>query len=192
MDPLVIAVSAYVAVLTAELIGDKMVFTAASLSARYRPSLVLAGLVPAQMLKMGAAVLAGDVIRHLPPLAVAVVSVCTFAATAAYLWPKADAAPPAAAAPPRSDGRRGVMLAFSAVFLAEWGDVGQLTAAALTARFHQPLVVWGAATAALVTKSVLAVSLGIGLRRYVPRRAARVAAAVVCVAMALLSAMNVR
>jgi len=70
--------------------------------------------------------------------------------------------------------------------------VGQLTAAALTARFHLPLLVWCAATAALVTKSVLAVWLGFGLRRYVSRRAARVAAAVTCVAMAVLSALNVR
>jgi len=192
VNPLVVAASAYVAVLTAELIGDKMAFTAASLSARYRPTLVLTGLVPAQMLKMGAAVLAGDVVRHLPPLVVAAVSVCTFAATAAYLWPKADSAPPRTAAAPEVDGRRGVLLAFSAVFFAEWGDVGQLTAAALTARFHLPLLVWCAATAALVTKSVLAVWLGFGLRRYVSRRAARVAAAVTCVAMAVLSALNVR
>ncbi len=192
MEPLLIAATAYIAVLTAELIGDKMVFTVASLSARYRPAVVLAGLLPAQMLKMGAAVLAGDVIRRLPPLVVAAVSVCTFAATAAYLWPREGAAPPAPAAAPEPDGRRGVLLAFSAVFLAEWGDVGQLTAAALTARFHLPLVVWCAATAAMVTKSVLAVWLGFGLRRYVPRRKARVAAAVVCMVMAVLSAFNVR
>jgi len=39
--------------------------------------------------------------------------------------------------------------------LSEWGDVGQITAAALTAKYHRPLVVWLGAVGAMVTKGAL-------------------------------------
>jgi putative Ca2+/H+ antiporter (TMEM165/GDT1 family) len=62
-----------------------------------------------------------------------------------------------------------------------------VTAAALSARFHAPVVVWAAASAALLTKGALALALGVGLRRYLPRHVLRYAAVVVCVGMAVLA-----
>jgi putative Ca2+/H+ antiporter (TMEM165/GDT1 family) len=41
------------------------------------------------------------------------------------------------------------MLAFSSVFFSEWADGGQLTAAALSARYQVPFLIWGAGTLAI-------------------------------------------
>ena len=57
-----------------------------------------------------------------------------------------------------------MLVAFAAIFFSEWGDVGQVTAAAMSAKFVAPaaptttgLVVWLGAVTAMVTKGVLAV-----------------------------------
>lgn len=47
--------------------------------------------------------------------------------------------------------------------------------------------VWWAATAALSTKALLALVLGRGLRRHLPRPVVRVGAAAVCLTLAVLA-----
>jgi putative Ca2+/H+ antiporter (TMEM165/GDT1 family) len=189
-----VVAATFIAVLTAELVGDKMVFTIASLASRYRPLVVLAGLMPAQMMKMGAAVLAGGFIARLPPTMVAVISALTFGLTAVVLYrrraPDETLDPGATAG--NASGARGMALAFSAVFFTEWGDPGQLAAAALAAHYGTRWIVWCAATAALFTKGLLAVTLGRGLRRHFPQATMRLTAAAICALMAVLSALNIR
>jgi putative Ca2+/H+ antiporter (TMEM165/GDT1 family) len=189
-----VVATTFIAVLTAELVGDKMVFTIASLTSRYRPLVVLAGLMPAQMMKMGVAVLAGGFIGRLPATVVAVASALTFGLTAVVLF---RTRAPNEIDDPRTQagnagGARGVALAFSAVFFTEWGDPGQLAAAALAAHYGTRWIVWCAATAALFTKGLLAVTLGRGLRRHFPQAAMRLSAAAVCALMAVLSAFAIR
>lgn len=62
------------------------------------------------------------------------------------------------------------MLSFVAIFFSEWGDVGQITAATMSARFGSPYVVWMAAVAAMATKGALAASIGAGLRQWIAER----------------------
>ena len=62
------------------------------------------------------------------------------------------------------------MISFAAIFFSEWGDVGQVTAAAMAAKYHIALVVWLGAVAAMVTKGSLAAFLGAGIRRWIHDR----------------------
>lgn len=62
------------------------------------------------------------------------------------------------------------MVAFAAIFFSEWGDIGQITAATLAARYAAPLIVWLGAVSAMVTKGLLAASLGAGIRRWIQHR----------------------
>ena len=71
---------------------------------------------------------------------------------------------------------------FAAIFFSEWGDVGQITAAAMsvkyvwsaqtaaTAVWPTAIVVWLGAVAAMVTKGALAAFLGAGVRRSIAER----------------------
>jgi putative Ca2+/H+ antiporter (TMEM165/GDT1 family) len=86
---------------------------------------------------------------------------------------------------------RAAALSFSAIFLTEWADAGQIAAAAMTARFGHPLVVWSAATAAMLTKGMLATAAGSVLRRHIPESPLRYAAVGICVVMSVLSAIQV-
>jgi putative Ca2+/H+ antiporter (TMEM165/GDT1 family) len=126
---------------------------------------------------MGVAVAVGDAIARLPRPLVAAVTAASFIGVAFTLWRKPDVRPEK-----EKDKRvfKGALVAFAAIFLSEWGDVGQVTAAAMAVRYvyvqepgHQlatAITVWGGAVAAMVTKGTLAVFLGAGVRRWVATR----------------------
>jgi putative Ca2+/H+ antiporter (TMEM165/GDT1 family) len=87
---------------------------------------------------------------------------------------------------------KAVLITFVALFFSEWADVGQIMAATLTARYGLPFVVWSAATLALVTKGLLALTLGYGLRKRIPLNALRILSVAVCVTLGILSAVSLR
>jgi len=173
-------------VLVTEMVGDKTLYTVSALASRYRAPAIFAGLAPAFMGKMLAAVLLGGLIARLPEALLTAVTAVSFVVAAAAIWRSRPELEPALRL---GDGRwtRGAALAFTSTFFTEWGDVGMVTAATLAARFHAPAVVWLAATAALLTKGALALLLGVGLRRYLPRHVLRYAAVGVCILMAAMT-----
>jgi putative Ca2+/H+ antiporter (TMEM165/GDT1 family) len=83
------------------------------------------------------------------------------------------------------------MVSFAAIFFSEWGDVGQITAATMAARFGTPVMVWAGAVSAMVTKGALAASVGAGLRKWIiariPPRAIRYAGVSALLLLGLLS-----
>jgi putative Ca2+/H+ antiporter (TMEM165/GDT1 family) len=183
---------AYVMVLFAELIGDKSIYTISSLCTRFRAAPVFAGISIAFGLKMAVAVLAGRSLARLPPGLLAGISSATFVLTAVFLWrrkPRGVEDPGAAASPP--GWRRAAFLSFGAVFLTEWADIGQITAAALTARFGHPLLVWSGVTAAILTKGAAAIVLGMALRRRLSGEVLRYVACGLCLLMAVLAATRI-
>jgi putative Ca2+/H+ antiporter (TMEM165/GDT1 family) len=156
----------YGAVFLAEIVGDKLLYTTGVLATRYRTAPVMAGMAVAFMLKMGVAVLVGKAVSTLPPLLVAGITAASFLGVAYALWRK-----PAEREP--KEGQRAskaALVSFATIFFSEWGDVGQITAAALAARYDAPLVVWVGAVGAMVTKGILAASLGAGVRRWIQQR----------------------
>src|SRR5262245_9723117 len=154
-------------VFVAEIVGDKLLYTTGVLAARYRTLPIMLGMAVAFMAKMGVAVLVGDAISKLPPILVATITTISFLGVALTLWRKSDL--------PRDKeknhtAKKAAMVSFAAIFFSEWGDVGQVTAATLAARYRLPLVVWLGAVSAMVTKGVLAAFLGAGIRRWIQDR----------------------
>jgi putative Ca2+/H+ antiporter (TMEM165/GDT1 family) len=179
-----VILTAFGSVFLTELLGDKSIYTISSLAARFRATSVFCGLAVAFMIKMLVAVLAGQALTKLPTKPLAFLSVATFFTTALILWLKklgGEKQEKSASAP------RAIAVSFGTVFFIEWGDVGQVTAAMLAARYQAPLAVWLGASLALMTKGALAMALGAGLRRRVPENVLRYAAVSVCLFMGLAS-----
>jgi putative Ca2+/H+ antiporter (TMEM165/GDT1 family) len=153
----------YGAVFVAEIVGDKLLYTTGVLATRYRTAPILFGMAFAFMAKMGVAVLIGKAISTLPPLIVAAVTTINFFAIAYALWRKPDKKE----AKKEYPASRAAMVSFAAIFFSEWGDVGQITAATMAARFGAPLLVWFGAVGAMVTKGALAASIGAGVRQWI-------------------------
>ncbi len=170
-----------------ELLADKSIYNITSLATRFRAFHVFCGFTAAFMIKMLMAVVLGQVIAELPRFVVAIASTTTFFFTAIVIWFK------------RSDGgsrqqeyesyfSRAALITFAAILFSEWGDVGQLMAATLTARYGLPVLVWFGATLALVRKGLLALALGRGLRNHIPLRMLRPVSVSLCVILGIVSA----
>ena len=158
----------YGAVFVAEIAGDKLLYTTGVLATRYRTVPILFGMALAFMAKMGVAVAVGKAVSTLPPLLVAAITTVNFFAIAFFLWRK----PEKKKEEKEEEGKeypasRAVMVSFAAIFFSEWGDVGQITAATMAARFGAPLLVWIGAVGAMVTKGALAASIGASVRGWI-------------------------
>ncbi len=155
----------YAAVFIAEIVGDKLLYTTGVLATRYRTASVMIGMLLAFMVKMAVAVAVGSAIAKLPPWLVACVTSLSFIGVAIALWRKPLERQPGE----KKDERyaKGALVAFAAIFFSEWGDVGQITAAAMSARFGTPVLVWAGAVAAMATKGALAASIGAGVRQWI-------------------------
>ncbi|HEX8903690.1 MAG TPA: TMEM165/GDT1 family protein, partial [Longimicrobiaceae bacterium] len=115
------------------------------------------------------------------------VSIVTILAAAFAVWRGEEAKPEA----PRSSRAPPVVLAFAAVFLTEWADPGQLTAAMLSVRYDAPVLVWLAASLAVSTKALFAATAGVALKRWVPAGVLRGVAVAGLLGMAVLVALGV-
>lgn len=179
------------AVFVAEIVGDKLLYTTGVLATRYRTVPIMIGMLIAFMAKMAVAVAVGNAISKLPPLLVAGLTSVSFIGVAIALWRK----PAESASAGKYQGSsKAAMVSFAAIFFSEWGDVGQITAATMAARFGSPLLVWIGAVAAMATKGALAASLGTGVRQWIatriPPKVVRYAAVSVLLVLGLLSVLE--
>lgn len=186
-----ILAATYGAVFVAEIVGDKLLYTTGVLATRYRTVPIMIGMLVAFMAKMAVAVAVGQAISKLPPLLVAALTSASFIGVAIALWRK-----PVERTPREKDHRisRSAMVAFATIFFSEWGDVGQITAATMAARFGSPVVVWIGAVAAMATKGALAASIGAGVRQWivdhVPPKVVRYAGVSALLVLGLLSVLE--
>lgn len=172
----------YWTILAAELIGDRSIYTVTSLAMRFRPVLVYCGIVLAFSGKMLVAVLCGSLLLRLSPVWIGAISAATFFATAICVWlKKFDETEGSVAATP--GWSNAVVLSFSAVFFSEWADFGQISAAALAAKYNAPGPIWLGGSLALCTKGALAITVGLNLRRRIPRRVVRSLSVASCLAL---------
>lgn len=157
----------FLGVFSAELLGDRTLVAVMTLSLRTRILALLGGLIPAFLLKMGVAVLLGNYIQNIPQTVLIALSVATFAGLAINLWreDRSTITPSQLSESP--------VPAFATVFLSEWADPGQLTAAVLSARLKASGAVWVGAVLAMSAKSVVAICLGRTIARVVPARVLR-------------------
>jgi len=154
----------YGAVFVAEIVGDKLLYTTGVLATRYRAAPIMIGVSIAFMAKMAAAVLVGKWVSSLPPILVAALTTLSFVGVAITLWRKPVTRTDVTE---KDGGGRATAVSFATVFFSEWGDVGQVTAATMAAAHPSLFVVWLGAVGAMVTKGLLAASIGAGVRRWI-------------------------
>ena len=135
-------------------------------------------------------VLAGRALTALPARLIAALSAVTFFAMAYVLWRKKlgpwDDVPQDLAS-----AWRAVLIPFAAVFFSEWADIGQITAATLSAEYHAPVAVWCGATIGMCAKGMLAITLGARVRRYLPVPVMRYCGVGLLAVMGVLAALRV-
>jgi putative Ca2+/H+ antiporter (TMEM165/GDT1 family) len=176
-----LVLATYGAVFVAEIVGDKLLYTTGVLATRYRSASVVIGMALAFMCKMAVAVAVGAAITRLPRWLVATFTAASFIGVAFTVWRKPDVRAPK---PKDSTVLSGATVAFAAIFFSEWGDVGQVTAAGMAAKYvwsaqesattsalwQAAILVWIGAVAAMVTKGALAGLLGESVRRSIADR----------------------
>ena len=152
---------------------DKSMFASLVMGTRFRPSWVWAGAAAAFTVHMAIAVTAGQLLTLLPHLVVDAVVASLFVAGAVYLWwssfrPGVHEGSDAA----RMAGRvptfwRVSAASFAIVFLAEWGDITQITAANLAAHYD-PFLVFAGGTLGLWAVAAVAVTVGAKSLKVIP------------------------
>jgi putative Ca2+/H+ antiporter (TMEM165/GDT1 family) len=144
---------------------DKSMFASFVLATRYRPAWVWVGAAAAFAVHMAIAVTAGQLLALLPHRAVESVVAALFVAGSGYLWwssfrqPDHESADAARSGGPNPTFARVAGTSFGVIFLAEWGDITQVTAANLAARYD-PFLVFAGATLGLWAVAAIAVSVG--------------------------------
>jgi Ca2+/H+ antiporter, TMEM165/GDT1 family len=154
---------------------DKTMIATIVMSTRARPSSIVLGASAGFVVQMGIAVVAGGLLTLLPAHLKDGVVAALFLGGAAYLFfsseSHAEREGEREGMSERPDNRwREVVTAFSVIFVAEFGDLTQIQAANLTARTHQPLEVFIAASLALIGVSFLGAYGGQALQRVLPLR----------------------
>lgn len=176
---------AFWAVLVAELVGDKSLYALASLALRFRWFVVFAAFTAASAGKMMVAVLLGSTVMRFHSKWTYLISAVAFFVSAILIW--VDEPPQEGRESSEQGGwLKGLVVCFSSFFLSEWGDPGQIAAAALVLKSHLPLATWGGATLALMTKGAVALTLGMQIRNRLPHRALRILASGSCCVLGLL------
>jgi Ca2+/H+ antiporter, TMEM165/GDT1 family len=183
-------------ILIAELVGDKLLYGIAALTARFHTAPVIGGMTLAFACKMFVAVAIGHVLQNISGRVLTAMTVVAFATTAVTIWRHEPIGASRSAAagnpePPVRSNRHAALVTFGSLFFSEWGDYGQLTAAALVATSGSSTVVWLSGTSALLTKGLIAVLCGVSVRRWVPAQAVRYAAVGLYAVAAVMAALGV-
>jgi putative Ca2+/H+ antiporter (TMEM165/GDT1 family) len=144
---------------------DKSMFAALVLGTRHRATWVWAGTAAAFTLHMAIAVTAGQLLTLLPHQVLDAVVAALFVAGAIYLWVTSTRPHPHDGLDAARQGGKPASFwrvagtSFGVVFVAEWGDITQITAANLAARYN-PVLVFVGATLGLWAVAAVAVSVG--------------------------------
>src|SRR5260370_39027377 len=85
---------------------------------------------------------------------------------------------------------RGALAWCGIFFLTEWADPGQIAAAALALKSHLLWGTWVGASAAMLVKGGIALTLGLKLRDRLPQRALQLTASASCCGLGVLASMS--
>jgi putative Ca2+/H+ antiporter (TMEM165/GDT1 family) len=172
-------------VFVAELVGDKSLYALASLALRFRWLVVFAAFAVASAGKMMVAALLGSTVMRFHSHWTYLISAGAFFVSAILIWVDE---PPALRPETgeRAGWSKGALVCFTSFFLSEWGDPGQIAAAALVLKSHLPLAIWLGATLALMVKGAAALALGLQIRDRLPQRTLRVLASASCCILGIL------
>jgi Ca2+/H+ antiporter, TMEM165/GDT1 family len=174
---------------------DKSLFASLVLGTRYRPLYVWTGAAAAFAVQMAIAVTAGQLLALLPQHLVDGIVAALFLAGAGYLWissfsqERPEGTDAARQGGPPASFLRIAGTSFGVVFLAEWGDITQITAANLAAR-HNPVAVFAGAVLGLWLIAALAVNLGAKSLELIPMAWVRRITAAILLALGIYTAVT--
>ena len=175
---------------------DKTFLATLVLATKYRPVLVWLGVGAAFAVQTTVAVLLGHAASLLPEDIVRIVAMVMFLAGAVILVREGrshqqSSGDEFAEGAEDVTGFRAVLASFLVLFAAEWGDLSQLLTISLVARYEAPVSVFVGALGALLLVSGLAVLAGRALLRFVALHVLHYVGAVVCLALATLTLVEV-
>jgi putative Ca2+/H+ antiporter (TMEM165/GDT1 family) len=150
---------------------DKSAIASLVLSTKYRPRWVFIGVAAAFALHAVIAVAAGSLIAQLPRRPVEAIVGTLFLGGAIALWRRtnSDDDEETVGEPPANVGfARVSAMAFSVIFLAEFGDLTQILCANLAAHYDSPIDVGIGAVLGLWAVALLAILGGKALIRVIP------------------------
>ena len=150
--------STFILVFLAEL-PDKTAVAIVVLASRHHPFAVFTGVALAFVFQNIIAVLFGSVFGLLPAHVVHVASGILFLVFAVMMWFKREEGDKVKALS-KVSFLKAAWTSFLVVFIAEWGDLTQLAAATLVAKYRQPLTIFIAATLALWSTTAIGVAVG--------------------------------
>ena len=157
---------------------DKTFIATVIMSTRARVAMVILGSSCALVVHMGIAVAAGSLLDLVPVHIKDLVIAALFFGGAAYLLFVTEDEEFAEGAREAKGEHRATHLqeaatAFGVVFVGEFGDLSQIQAANMVAKTHDPLLVFVAASLALISVTTLAALGGRALLRVIPLRRVR-------------------
>jgi len=180
---------AFWTVFLAELVGDKSLYALTSLALRYRLRVLYGAFAAASAGKMAIAVLLGSTLMRFQSRWTDVISAVAFFISAILIW-MGDRDE---GSKPELEGKgssRGTLAWCGIFFLSELADPGQIAAAALALKSHVLWGTWVGATAAMLVKGGIALTLGLQLRDRLPQRALQLMASASCCVLGILASRN--
>jgi putative Ca2+/H+ antiporter (TMEM165/GDT1 family) len=169
---------------------DKTAFASVFLATSHNPFAVFCGAASAFLVQSIVGVAAGSLFHFLPVNLIHYASAVLFMVFAVQMWrrnpPAEDAEPTAGTS--RAIFWRSLVVAFSTIFVAEWGDLTQLATATLAGKYSSWLTIFLASTLALWLVTAIGVAIGHHAKKiFNPMVVQKVAAfAMACVSVYLL------
>jgi len=151
--------SIFAVIFVAEL-PDKTTLASLVLATRHRAIPVLLGACGALAVQSLIAVAAGSLLAMLPERIVHIGSGVLFLVSAVIMWVRHEGEGEIKDKPEVQTFGKSLVMAFSIVFVAEWGDLTQIATAGFAARLNRPVLVFAASTAALWSVATIAVTVG--------------------------------
>lgn len=173
------------AVFIAELVGDRSIYALASLVLKFRWAVVFLAFTLANAIKIAVAVLLAHAITHFQSRWTYLLSALAFFISAILIWE--DESDEIGESSQQNGWSKGLLVSFGAFFLTEWGDPGQIAAAALVLKFQMPVATWLGATLGLMLKGAVALLLGLQIRQYLPLKTLRILASASCCFLGVLA-----
>jgi len=176
---------------------DKTMIATIVMATKARARNVALGASLGFVTQMALAVAAGSLMTLLPSHVKALIIGLLFLGGAAYLLlvresDEATAGEAEGAHERAGSNLREILTAWSVIFIGEFGDLTQIQAANFAAKFHQPVGVFLAGSAALVLVACLGAFGGQWLQRYVPLAKIRFAGGLIFFVLGVITLYGLR
>ena len=158
---------------------DKTSLAALVLASKHKPLPVFLGSAAALVLQSLIAVIAGGLLAKLPARPVQIGAAVVFLVSAVVMWRRKDDEDEEKKLEGGAESFwKAFGTVFGVVFVAEWGDLTQLSTAAFAAKLRAPILVFSASALALICVAGIAVFVGNRAARFLKGKTTQRIAAV--------------